>query len=279
MYAGYRNTDQFPVAIKIIDKNRTTYHKGTDERKVLREIILMRMTDHITGVIKLLDSFELPDCYTLIIERLMTPNTHRTRYWLQNPDPNVKAIADLISDIGPLQESRAKRIFHQVLDTVQKIHAAGVVHRDIKTDNILIETQCDEIKIIDFGCGTRLHDGIYNNFRGTTVLSPPELVQGRGYRAEGLTVWSLGTLLYDMVCGDTPFDSDDEIIEAHIFFPSNFNLSAELKQLIRACLTTSTSERITLEAISGHPWLTGNPPLNPSAHHPCLQRAISASPM
>merc|ERR1711955_90169 len=115
----------------------------------------------------------------------------------------------------------AREELRQLLEILCACHQRGVIHRDIKDENILINPDTKEIKLIDFGSGAFQEDNkIYRRFQGTFVYSPPEWV-GRGwYTAEGLTVWSLGILLYDMLCGDIPFEKDQEILSAKFkWFP------------------------------------------------------------
>merc|ERR1712038_878533 len=273
VYAGYRNRDHLPVAIKVINKNRVM--QGKNEHVPI-EVALMSMTSNIEGVIKLIEYFELPDCFMLVLERMMSNVS--TNKDIKTTSSNVQDLFDFISDNGPLREELARKIFVQLVKTVQQITQAGVIHRDIKDENILIDTQTYQIKLIDFGSGAKLHDEIYTDFDGTRVYAPPEWIKFRRYRAEGLTVWSLGILLYDMVCGDIPYENDHQIKRAQVLFKPTLGLSDEVKDLIRACLTISTSERITLDAILSHPWVTANPHSNPSLHRPSLQRTTS-SPM
>ena len=70
-----------------------------------------------------------------------------------------------------------------------------------------------------------------------------------------MTVWSLGILLYDMVCGDIPFETDAQIKLAHLSFRPELRLSHDVIDCIKRCLTVSQSERITLTQLQSHPWL------------------------
>merc|ERR1712130_535913 len=92
---------------------------------------------------------------------------------------------------------------------------------------------------------------------GTRVYSPPEWINSRAYRPEGLTVWSLGILLYDMVCGGVPFECDAQISRAQLTWFPQLELSEEVKNLIMGCLKVNPQERLTLSQVTSHTWLMG----------------------
>ena len=87
------------------------------------------------------------------------------------------------------------------------------------------------------------------------MYAPPEWIKFRRYRADGLTVWSLGILLYDMVNGDIPFETDSQIKRANLHFRTELRLSTECQDLIRRCLEIDVGGRITLAEMRDHPWL------------------------
>jgi len=245
VYSGTRKSDGLPVAIKHVMRSKVSEWIQPDADReqsstvIPMEIHLLQKIDHVEGIAHLLDYYEKPDSFVLVLER---------------PEPVVD-LFDHITQRGPLEEDVARKYMIQMLATLIQLHEAGVVHRDIKDENILLDTRTGTLKLIDFGSGTLLRNGPYTTFEGTRVYSPPEWVERRCYKAVPATVWSLGILLYDMLTGDIPFEKDEDIVRGALRFPKS--VSADARDLIRRCLSYEPYQRPAYTDIVGHPFLTG----------------------
>ncbi|XP_035269171.1 serine/threonine-protein kinase pim-1-like [Anguilla anguilla] len=155
---------------------------------------------------------------------------------------------------GYMEESLARFVLQQVVQATVHCRDRGVLHRDIKSRNLLIQTEDLHVKLIDFGCGDLLTEAPYTNFAGTRLFQPPEWVMDGEYHGRPATVWSLGVLLFALVCGSRPFRREQDIIGSELRFKEG--VSDECKNLIRWCLQRDPAKRPILEQILQHQWMT-----------------------
>ena len=237
VYAGRRTRDGAHVAIKHVARNKVTEWSTYGGKKVPMELKLLLAVQSVEGVIKLLDFYERSDSFIFVLER---------------PE-KTKDLFDVITDRRCLEESLARNFFRQIVETVVACHDKGVIHRDIKDENILVDLATGNLKLIDFGSGALLKEEAYTDFDGTRVYAPPEWLLAGRYEAGPAAVWSLGVLLYDMVTGDIPWEKDVQIVASPLTFTRQ--LSPECRHLVTSCLTRRVQDRIPLRDILTHPWM------------------------
>jgi serine/threonine protein kinase len=144
----------------------------------------------------------------------------------------------------------------QVLEAMMHCHNSSVLHRDIKLENVLVKTDTLTTTIIDFGCGTQLHTSLYKDFAGTPQYYPPEYYICKQYHGMPAAVWSVGVMLYAMLCGRLPFASAHEIVHLEPSWHGSFckKISPAAKELVECMLKKQPRRRMPIDQIQKHRW-------------------------
>uniref|UniRef100_A0A3Q0R619 Serine/threonine-protein kinase n=1 Tax=Amphilophus citrinellus TaxID=61819 RepID=A0A3Q0R619_AMPCI len=238
--AGMRKADYLPVSITytfLYVINGKTY-------VVPLEVLLMIKVGGgpesvgTRAAVSILDWYDLEQEVLLVMER---------------PVPCVNLLTYMQNSVGPLEEHVAK-VLKQLVDAAIKMHTKRVFHRDIKAENLLVETSSGDlrVRVIDFGCGCWVQEKPFTSFLGTSAYAPPEFFICGRYEAAPTTVWQLGALLYKMLDKDHYFTTF-RFLRGNISF--NNDLSQDCQNFLEQCLALDPKERATLEEIQQHPWL------------------------
>jgi len=243
VYSATRVSDGRKVAVKQVSKELVRNWGQVEGQDVPMELILLRKVNNIKGAIHMIEYFEYGDCFLIIMEF----------------PKNCMDLFDYITKKGALCENEARHLFRQIVEVLLEVQNVGVTHRDIKDENILVSVDPEsgetKIKIIDFGGGALVQENPFYDFEGTRQYSPPEWIQRNTYHHGPAAVWSLGVLLYDMVTGDVPFATDDDILHHRKLFV-NSNVSRQCRSLVYRCFERIPWCRPSLTEILRHPWMT-----------------------
>ncbi|CAF3234589.1 unnamed protein product [Rotaria socialis] len=228
------------VAIKIIDKAKL----GSDVVRVALEIKAMKDLRH-QHICQLYQVIETAEYYFLVLE-----------YFCNGE------LFDYIVNRNRLSEEQARHFFRQIVSAVAYMHKKGYCHRDLKPENLLLDRR-ENLKLIDFGLCAQPKGGINLAYLGTACGSPayaaPEIIAGTNYRGDVADIWSLGVLLYTLLCGTLPFDDENiasmySKIQNGIYYMPPF-LSSESVALLRRMLQVDPTKRIRIDDLLCHPWL------------------------
>ncbi|KAI8615092.1 kinase-like domain-containing protein [Chytriomyces sp. MP71] len=155
-----------------------------------------------------------------------------------------------------LENDSAKHVFRQIANAVAFLHANNIVHRDLKDENIVIDSSFTA-KLIDFGSAMILDEnsGPFTRFHGTLHFAPPEVLLGAEYMPKAADVWACGVLLYTILCGETPFATFLQVVRKH-FRPPRYNCDEEAIKLMEWMLAKDPKARPTAQQVLDHAWLT-----------------------
>lgn len=185
---------------------------------------------------------------------------------------------DFVLRRGGLKEHEARWFFQQLIIAVDFVHKKGVVNRDIKLENTLLDSSPKPlIKLCDFGYSK---DERFQSAPGSRVGTPaylaPEVIlttKGQTYNGKSADIWSCGVVLFVMLTGSYPFERSDDkknpqrlqkmikrILAVDYAFPPSVSVSAELQDLLTKILNPDPLKRIQISEILEHPWFCTNLP-------------------
>jgi MAP/microtubule affinity-regulating kinase len=225
------------VAIKIIDK--TKLDKATS-KKLFREVRIMKLLNH-PHIIKLYEVIDTPKELYLIMEYA-----------------SGGEIFDYLIAHGRMKEKDARKHFRQIISAMEYCHNLHIIHRDLKAENMLLDENMN-VKIADFGFSNNFSPGQrLNTWCGSPPYAAPELFQGKEYTGPEVDIWSLGVVLYVLVCGSLPFDGSTLAkLRAKVLagkFKVPFYMSTECERLIKRMIVLEPEQRITIADIKQDPW-------------------------
>ncbi|XP_031327737.1 testis-specific serine/threonine-protein kinase 4-like isoform X2 [Photinus pyralis] len=236
------------VAVKIVSK----FTAPTDYLKKFlpREIEVVKGLKH-PNLIRFLQAIE---------------TTHRVYIVMEYAENG--SLLDIIRRDSYIDEGRARKWFRQLLEAVDYCHERGVVHRDIKCENLLMD-KAFNIKLSDFGFARGhlkpKHGQLpySETFCGSYAYASPEILRGVPYQPQQSDIWSMGVVLYAMVFGRLPFDDANynlllKQVSSKINFPRDPKVTMTCKALIIKILAPLKS-RVKMNGIRNDSWYSFTP--------------------
>ncbi|KAM4594092.1 maternal embryonic leucine zipper kinase [Fundulus diaphanus] len=161
-----------------------------------------------------------------------------------------------------LSEQETRVFFRQIVSAMAYVHSQGYAHRDLKPENLLIDED-HNLKLIDFGLCAKPKGGLGYELMtccGSPAYAAPELVQGKAYIGSEADVWSMGVLLFALLCGYLPFDDDNCMILYRKITRGTYDnpqwLSPGSVLLLNQMMQVEPKRRLTVRQLLDHPWVT-----------------------
>jgi len=228
------------VAVKLVNKSLVE-----KEETLANEIDILGSIDH-PGVVSMKAIFDTEDILYIVMELM-----------------DGGELYEEIVKRKTFTEHDAAEIVRQLCDALAYLHQRGIVHRDLKLENLLLKKKSAlEIKLADFGLSKLYSGQALQTACGTPFYVAPDVLLGTGY-GPSVDMWSVGVLLYVLLSGRLPFaaDSDAElfrlIIAGNLVWKSpQFDaVSADAKDLIKKLINTDSEARWNAKQAVEHPWI------------------------
>ncbi|VDM40690.1 unnamed protein product [Toxocara canis] len=228
------------VAVKVIDK---TKFDATMASHFMKEVRCMKLVQH-PNIVRL---YEVIDTHTKLFLILELGDYDMYDFIMKNADKGCP-------------ENEAQQYFCQIIKAIDYCHKLHVVHRDLKPENVVFFEKLGMVKLTDFGFSNKFTPGEQlATSCGSLAYSAPEILLGDAYDAPAVDVWSLGVILYMLLCGRLPFQeaNDSEtltkILDCIYSLPETLSVNA--RNLISRMLVKDASKRATLKEIVENQWV------------------------
>ncbi|TPX71102.1 hypothetical protein SpCBS45565_g01324 [Spizellomyces sp. 'palustris'] len=235
--------------------------EDSKEARIIREAAIMLLLHH-PHIVRLYEVVLQDENYYMFLEYV-----------------NGGQMLDYIISHGKLKEKQARRYIRQIVSAIDYCHRNSIVHRDLKIENVLIDKD-GSIKLIDFGLSNLYSPtSQLQTFCGSLYFAAPELLCAKAYIGPEVDIWSLGVILYVLVCGKVPFDDASmpmlhaKIKAGAVDYPPD--LSDECRHLISRLLVVQTERRASMAELRSHPWLTRGYDGPPNSYLPSRPRLES----
>ena len=212
-----------------------------------------------------------------ILKNLDHPNIEKIYEYYEKENDNINIVMELIDGqelfSKLMKETRFSEqntaiIMYQIFSSIKYCHDNGIIHRDIKAENIIVQDEKHLfVKLIDFGsCEILTSSKLTSTYKvGSPSYIAPEILNGEEYDYS-VDIWSLGVLMYYLLCGNKPFtgtteqDIYKEIKTKEVKFKDKIwdNISNEAKNLIKSMLVKNKKKRININQCLYSDWIINN---------------------